>query len=69
MERTPVTSSNVAAVGYDPDTRTLEVEFKSGAAYSYSGVPAEIHRSLVESPSVGAYFSANIKDHYPTTRL
>jgi hypothetical protein len=43
MERTPVSSSNLVAVGYDPGSYTLEVEFHSGSIYQYSGVP--------ESPS------------------
>ena len=39
MQRYSVASSNVAAVGYDPATETLEVEFLSGSIYQYYNVP------------------------------
>jgi len=39
MDRTPVSSSNISAIGYDSDSEMLEVEFTNGAVYSYSGVP------------------------------
>ena len=39
MDRTPVQSSNIRSVGYDPASRTLEVEFHSSGLYQYSSVP------------------------------
>ena len=63
MERQPVISSNIKSVGYDEDTETLEVEFKKGALYQYDSVPAEVHQSLMSAPSVGKYFSANVKKY------
>ena len=60
MTRTPVPSTNIKAVGYDPETQTLEVEFKHGEIYQYFGVPASVHQELVISPSVGSYFRANV---------
>jgi hypothetical protein len=61
MERQPVTSSNLAAVGYDPDTETLEVEFKNGSVYTYSAVPADVYNELMEADSIGRAFAALIK--------
>ena len=43
MIRQPVTSSNLRTVGYDPITRTLEIEFQDGAVYQYDGVPPDVH--------------------------
>ncbi len=40
MLREPVISISIAAVGYDPVRRTLEVEYKNGAIVRYPGVPA-----------------------------
>lgn len=34
MNRDVVASSGVAAIGYDPPTQTLEVEFLKGSVYS-----------------------------------
>jgi len=64
MERQAVSSSNVAAVGYDAETETLEVEFNSGAVYQYSGVPEEIYTGLIGAGSVGKFFNANVKNSY-----
>lgn len=38
MTMHPVVSTNVAAVGYDPPTHTLRVQFRSGGTYDYYGV-------------------------------
>ena len=69
MEREPVSSSNIAAVGYDPDSETLEVEFKTSGIYQYFNVPVFMHERLVVADSVGKFFNAEIKDSYPCARL
>jgi hypothetical protein len=68
MERQPVSSSNLASVGYDEDSATLEVEFKSGAIYRYYNVPSFEYERLMAASSHGIYFNANIKDKYPGER-
>ena len=40
MYRIPVSSSNLASVGYEGGI--LEIEFKSGSVYQYSGVPVYV---------------------------
>lgn len=69
MQRVPVESSNVRAVGYDPATKVLEVEFTSGSAYAYDDVPAEVHEALMAAGSVGRYFNTNIKSAYTFRKL
>lgn len=64
MNRTPVTSSNVVAVGYDADTLTLEVEFKDGAVYQYFDVPETVYRELLSASSIGQFMHANIRNTY-----
>ena len=64
MERTPVSSSNISAIGYDADSQTLEVEFTNGAVYSYSGVPSGEYEGFMGADSKGKYLHANIKDRY-----
>lgn len=61
MNRTPVSSSNLKAIGYDAQTRTLEVEFLNGGLYSYSGVPSSVHAGLMSASSHGSYFDAYVK--------
>lgn len=69
MERTPVSSSNISAIGYDADSLTLEVEFNNGSVYSYSGVPSGEYEGFMNSDSKGKYLHANIKNRYSYMKL
>ena len=69
MDRLPVKSSNIAAIGYDSTSRTLEVEFKTGAAYQYQNVPSSVVRGLRTAQSIGGYFSKRIKSNYEGRKL
>lgn len=71
-------SSQIAAVGYDPATWDLVVEFKTGARYAYLDVPFDIGMKLQHIPvkgekwSLGSFFFQVIKSHpdvYPFTRI
>lgn len=68
MKRTPVESGNVAAIGHDPDTNTLEVEFRNGGVYTYHGVDADKHAALMKADSVGGFLHANIKGAHKFTK-
>ena len=69
MERVRVSSSNLREVGYDPETHILQIKFKGGSLYQYSGVPPHIHDGLMNAGSHGKYFSAHIRDRYPTRKI
>lgn len=56
-----MSSSNIASVGYDPASNTLEVEFHSGSVYQYFRVPSSVHDGLMSAPSKGGYFDAYVK--------
>ena len=64
MERTPVKSSNLESVGYDPATKVLEVGFHSGRIYEYYGVPPRVHQELMSASSLGKYHASKIRDEY-----
>jgi KTSC domain len=64
MNRDPVESGMIQAIGYDHTTQTLEVEFKGGFVYQYHGVPASAHAELMDADSHGDYFHKNIKGQY-----
>ena len=69
MQRHEVASRSLASVGYDAGSRTLEVEFQSGAVYQYAGVPHAVAQSLVRARSIGAYFSRFVRDGYEYMRV
>lgn len=70
MERTPVTSSQLVGIGYDPSTQTLELEFPKGktqpqgSVYQYTNVPQETWDALRAAESKGSYFIRNIKGKF-----
>lgn len=64
MEYTPVRSTAIAQVGYDPDIKRLEVEFVSGQSYTFDSVPPEVAEGLVASASPGRFFQSSIKGVY-----
>jgi hypothetical protein len=66
--RISVTSSNVASVGWDRETSTLEVEFTSGAIYQYFDVREDVFRELISAASVGKYFNEHVKGNYRYAR-
>lgn len=67
MDMIPVSSSDLSSVGYE--NGTLRIRFHSGGVYDYLGVPASVFRTLLNAPSIGKYFHANIKNAYPTIRI
>ena len=64
IERSPVKSSNIKSVGWNPADKTLAVEFADGSIYHYHDVEKDIHEGLVGSKSVGSYLHTNIKGKY-----
>ena len=69
MDKHPVASSNVRAIGYDPETQTLEVEFHGGSVYQYYGVPDNMHQNIMEASSKGQFLHMYIKNSYPYSRV
>ncbi len=69
MDRQSVASSNLAEVGYDSDLETLEIQFKSGGVYQYFNVPAFMYERLMSADSLGRFFNAEIKGHYPEAKV
>jgi hypothetical protein len=69
VRRRPVDSSNIAEIGYAPQQRQLEVLFRNGGLYRYFGVPAPVHRALLEADSIGRYMNQRVRTRYRFRRL
>ena len=69
MNRQLVSSSDIRSVGYEAETRTLEIEFHSGGIYHYSEVPEMEYQDLMLAASKGSYFHRHIRNQYPTRRI
>ena len=61
MNRVPVSSSNLASVGFDAENKILEIEFTNGSIFQYFNVPEKIYSGLLRAASHGRYFDAYIK--------
>lgn len=69
IRREPVSSSNVASVGYSRHLHALEIEFTRGAIYRFLDVPKSIYRELMESSSKGHYIAENLRDRFRFVRV
>ena len=69
MERQIVSSSNIASIGYDDTTSTLEIEFLNESVYHYYDVPHREYQSLMQAESHGKYLAANIKGKYRYSKV
>ena len=69
MERFPVDSSNIAAIGYEKDLSVLEVEFKNGSVYQYYDVPENIFNDIMGADSKGKYLAQFVKGTFRYSRV
>ena len=69
MQRTPVSSSNLASVGYDASSATLEIAFNEGGVYQYYQVPESVYHGLMAASSKGRYFDSMIKKVYSCHKI
>lgn len=69
MEMQFVESSNIERIGYDSNSSTLRIEFKSNRTYDYSNVPEGVFNELRSASSVGGYHAKNIKNSYSYTEI
>lgn len=69
MQRLPVESSDIVAIGYDEKSRTLEIEFKENRVYQYTEVEPDIYVRFMKADSYGTYFYAFVNGHYRYKRI
>lgn len=61
MNWTPLSSSWLSAMRYDPDTQTLQIRFKDGVVAGFGSCPQSLADELESASSPGQYFHQNIK--------
>jgi lysyl-tRNA synthetase class 2 len=67
-QRVRLSSAAIAAVSYDEEKRTLDVEFRDGETYRYMHVPEFVYRELLKAESAGVFWNA-IKDQFDFEKL
>lgn len=68
-ELTPLKSSALSGYHYDPQTRTLTVQYSNGGVYAYADVTAEKAEAFSGAASPGGYFAAKIRNNHAATKL
>jgi hypothetical protein len=69
MRLQAVTSSSIAAIGYDRRNARLLVEFRDSGLYAYRDVPARVFSELAAAPSKGRYVNDKIKGRFRYERV
>ena len=69
MEHQAVRSRDIAIIGYEPETSTLEIAFRTGSVYRYAGVPEDVHRAFMAASSYGLYFRDHIREKYKAEKI
>ena len=69
MERTAVRSRDIAIVGYDAETSTLEIVFRRGGVYHYYEVPQETYQTLMTASSRGIYFEQFVRTRFRYSKV
>ena len=62
MILTPVSSSVIAAIGYEAGL--LGVLLHNGGLYYYHGVPVWVYLSFIVAGSKGRFYNARVRGHY-----
>lgn len=57
-------SNSLKSATYQHQGAFLELEFRSGARYRYSGVPAQVYQDLLMAESKGGYFNLHIRERF-----
>ena len=70
MEMITITgSSSITAIGYEPNSATLRIQFTTGTSYEYFDVPQYVYDELMSAGSKGTYANANIYKVYRQARV
>ena len=56
-------------IHYDPETKTLEVKFRTGdTVYHYHNVSHHMYNAFENAKSYGEFFTKHIRDKYKTSK-
>ena len=67
--RVSLDSTTLAATAYDDRRGELQLDFRDGTRYLYSGVTADLYRDLLCATSKGSFFNRYIRSHFSYAKL
>ena len=69
MQMIPVRSRVIVAIGYNPLSQELHIQFRQWRVYVYLGVPENVYTALMTAPSKGRYYNRVIRGRYRAVRV
>lgn len=67
--RVRLDSTSLAAATYDDHRGQLQLDFRDGACYAYSGVSPKLFHDLLCATSKGSFFNRYIRGRFPYAKL
>lgn len=67
--RVELNSTTLAAVTYDNHRETLQLDFRDGTRYLYSGIAPSLYRELLCAVSKGSFFNRRIRNRFPYVKI
>lgn len=64
MEHKQVSSSHIHSIGYDKESKTLEIKYYTGKTFRYKGVAEPTYNNLMKSESKGKYVHSFIRGNF-----
>jgi hypothetical protein len=61
IKRKQVSSSAIASLSYNTESKQLEVSLNDGTAYKYFGVPEYVYHEFTGAESIGKYYNETFK--------
>src|SRR5688572_5585971 len=65
----PVESSNIAALGYNPEKLILAIQSKAGTIFHYAGVPLDVAAGFLGAESIGRFYVERVKGKFTGQRM
>lgn len=69
MQLETVDSTAIHAIGYNAETRTLEIIFTGGGIYHFAGVPAPLYSRMKRAASLGKFFQEHVRGRFRFSRI
>lgn len=67
--RVGLDSTTLAAAAYDDRRETLQLDFRDGTRYLYSGIAPSLYRQLLRAVSKGSFFNRHIRSRFPYVKI
>jgi hypothetical protein len=69
MEMRKINSGKLRAIGYNAQTRILQVQLDNGSTLQYSGVGEDIWRRLSSSGAAWSFYRDNIEEEFTVKKI